>query len=135
MASASEKAGALRSSAGGKAETFMASASEKAGALKNLAGEKAGAFLDFAGEKAGALKEAAKTNLALVNEKRSLEKNYQALGEWYAAQCGEEVPEAVADIVKAVRDSQTKIAELRERLAKEPADAAAETPEEESEEK
>ncbi len=46
-----------------------------------------------------------------------MEKNYQALGEWYAAQCGEDVSEAVADIVRAIRASQAKIAELRERGA------------------
>ena len=84
------------------AQEAAAAAGEKAGALKEYAGEKASTLKDYAGEKA-----------ALLTEKRSLAKNCQALGEWYVAQCGDDAPEAVADIVKAIRASQEKIAALR----------------------
>lgn len=103
-AAAGEKAGALKDYAG-----------EKAGALKDYAAEKAGVFMDYAGGKAGAIKDSAAAGVSLMNEKRSLEKNYQALGEWYAAQCGDDAPEAVSDIVRAIRVSQARIAELRAR--------------------
>ena len=98
-----------------KAQGAAAAAGEKAEALREYAGEKAGALKDYAGEKAEALKDYAGEKTALVSEKRNLAKSYQALGEWYAAQCGDNAPEAVADIVKTIRASQAKIAELRER--------------------
>ena len=98
-----------------KAQGAAAAAGEKAEALKEYAGGKAGALMDYAEEKAGALKGYAGDKAALVSEKRSLARSYQALGEWYAAQCGDEAPEAVADVVKAIRASQEKIAALRER--------------------
>ena len=97
------------------AQDAAAAAGEKAGALKDYAAEKASALMGYAGEKAGALKDSAVTSVSLMSEKRSLEKSYQALGEWYAAQCGDDAPEAVADVVRAIRASQAKIAELRAR--------------------
>ena len=75
--------------------------------------EKAKDAAVFAGEKAVALKDATKVRVSLINEKRKLEKCYQALGEWFAAQYGDDVPEGAEDIVKAVRASQEKIAELQ----------------------
>lgn len=97
------------------AQDAAAAAGEKAGALKDYAAEKAGALIGYAGEKAGALKDSAAAGVSLLSEKRSLEKNYQALGEWYAAQCGDDAPEAVSDVVRAIRASQSRIAELRAR--------------------
>ena len=85
-----------------KAQSAVYTATEKAQGAAAAASEKAGALKELAGEKT-----------ALVSEKRSLAKSYQALGEWYAAQCGDDAPEAVADIVRAIRQSQGKIAELR----------------------
>jgi|GEM_PF-1901219 len=75
--------------------------------------EKAKEAAAFASEKAVALKDATKVRVSLINEKRKLEKCYQALGEWFAAQYGDDVPEGAEDIVKAVRASQEKIAELQ----------------------
>lgn len=97
------------------AQDAAAAAGEKAGTLKDYAAEKAGVFMDYAGGKAGALKDSAAAGFSLMSEKRSLEKNYQALGEWYAAQCGDDAPEAVSDVVRAIRASQSRIAELRTR--------------------
>lgn len=84
-----------------KAYSVVSAATEMAQDAAAFAGEKAGALADYAGDKA-----------ALVSEKRRLAANYQALGEWYAAQCVDGAPEAVADIVRAIHASQEKIAEL-----------------------
>ena len=96
-----------------KAQSAAYTATEKAQEAAAAAGEKAGALKDYAGEKADAIKGAAQANVSLVTEKRNLEKNCQALGEWYAANCGDDAPEAVADIVRSIRASQEKIAELK----------------------
>ena len=101
------------------AQSAVYMAAEAAQDAAAAAGEKAGALKDYAAEKAGALKESAVTGVSLMSEKRSLEKNYQALGEWYAAQCGDDAPAAVSDIVRAIRASQSRIAELRGRGAAE----------------
>lgn len=79
------------------------------------AAEKAQEAAAVAGEKAGVIKDVAKTNVSLVTEKRNLEKCYQALGEWYAVQLGDEAPEGAADLLKAIRDSQAKLEELKMR--------------------
>ena len=110
---AGEKAGAIREYAGGKASAIWDYAGEKAGAIRDYAGEKATAVREYTGEKAGTLKDAARVNMALANEKRKLGSSFRALGEWYAARCGENPPEAVADIVREIRRSQKRIAELR----------------------
>ena len=80
-------------------------------AAQNAVYTAAGAAQDAA----ATIKDSAVTGVSLVTEKRSLEKNYQALGEWYAAQCGDSAPDAVSDVVRAIRASQSKIAELRAR--------------------
>ena len=100
-----------------KAQSAAYTATELAQGAAAAAGEKAGALKELAGEKAGALRDYAEEKTALRIAKRDLAKSYQALGEWYAAQCGDDAPEAVADIVKAIRASRAKIAELRERGA------------------
>ncbi|MBQ9459135.1 MAG: hypothetical protein IJU66_04300 [Oscillospiraceae bacterium] len=115
MDRAGETAAAIKDKAGEKAGELMDRAGEKAATIKDKAGEKAGSLIDLAAEKAGALKDYAVSSVALMNEKRVLEKNYQALGEWYAAQCVDAAPDAVADIVRAIHESQAKIAELRRR--------------------
>ena len=95
------------------AQSAAYAATELAQGAAAVAGEKAGALKEFAGEKAGTLKGYAEEKAALLTEKRSLARNYQALGEWYAAQCGDNAPEAVADVVASIRASQEKIAVLR----------------------
>ena len=67
-----------------------------------IAGETAQKAAVAAGEKAGALADTAKINVAIASEKRSLDKNYHALGEWYVATIGDNAPEAVADIAAKV---------------------------------
>lgn len=76
------------------------------------AADKAQGVAAVAGEKAQEVADRAKTEYAITQEKRSLEKNFRAVGEWYVSTLGEEVPEAVADIVMAIRASQVNIEAL-----------------------
>ena len=65
-------------------------------------------------EKVRAVADSAKISAAIVAEKRELDKNYRAIGQWYACENADaEVPEAIADVMAAVRASQEKIAELQ----------------------
>lgn len=98
-----------------KAQEVAYSATEKAQSAASVASEKAQSAAAVASEKAGVIKDVAKTNVGLVTEKRNLEKCYQALGEWYAAQCGDEAPEGAADMLKAIRDAEAKLEELKAR--------------------
>lgn len=76
--------------------------------------EKAQGMAAAAGEKASAVKEVAKTNISLVTEKRNLEKAYQALGEWFAAQCGcDDVPEGAAEMLAEIRALEDKLETLK----------------------
>jgi len=77
-----------------------------------IAADKAQEVAAVASEKAQEVADRAKTEYAIAQEKRSLDKNYRAIGEWYLSTLGEEVPEAVADIVTAIRASQVNIAAL-----------------------
>lgn len=76
--------------------------------------------------KARAAADSAKISAAIISEKRELDKAYRAIGQWYACEyAGDDVPEAIADVVAAVRASQEKIAELQaSREAAETAEAA-----------
>lgn len=89
--------------------------------------QKAKAAVSTAAGKAREVADSAKISAAIIAEKRELDKSYRALGQWYACEHGEgEVPEAVADIMAAVRTSQEKIAELQaSREAAENAESAA----------
>ena len=76
--------------------------------------EKAQGVAAVAGEKASAVKEVAKTNISLVTEKKNLEKAYQALGEWFAAQCGcDDVPEGAAEKLAEIRALEDKLETLK----------------------
>jgi len=79
-----------------------------------------------AAEKARAVADSAKISAAIIAEKRELDKSYRAIGQWYACEyAGDDVPDAIADVVAAVRASQEKIAELQaSREAAETAESA-----------
>ena len=77
--------------------------------------QKAKVVAATASEKAREAADSAKISAAIIAEKRELDKNYRAIGQWYACEHTEEVPEAIADVVAAVRASQEKIAELQAR--------------------
>ena len=79
-----------------------------------------------ASEKAKEVADSAKISAAIMAEKRELDKRYREIGQWYANEYAQEdFPEAIADVMKAVRDSQEKIA-AREKAETEEAIAAEE---------
>ena len=90
---------------------FFDDLKKKAQDVAFIATEKAQEVAAAAGEKAQDVADRAKTEYAIAAEKHSIEKNYRAIGEWYVSTV-ETAPDAVADIVAAVRASQAKIAEL-----------------------
>lgn len=84
--------------------------SKKAQEYAGIAVDKAKDLAEVAADKAQTLSDTAKTNMAIMNEQRELEKNYRAIGEWYVSTLEGDAPEAVADIVAAIKDSQDKLA-------------------------
>lgn len=92
---------------------FFEDLSKKVQNVAFAAAEKGKEVAAVASEKAQDAAEAVKTNMAIASEQRAIEKNYRAIGEWYVSELSGEIPEAIADIVKAIRASQEKIAELQ----------------------
>ena len=92
---------------------FFEDLSKKVQNVAFAAAEKGKEVAAVASEKAQDAAETVKTNMAIASEQRAIEKNYRAIGEWYVSELSGEVPEAIADIVKAIRASQEKIAELQ----------------------
>ena len=74
--------------------------------------EKAKDVAAVASEKAKDTAELAKINMAIASEQRNIEKNYRAIGEWFATQYEGEIPEAVKPLLDAVDAAKVKIAEL-----------------------
>ena len=77
-----------------------------------------------ASEKAKLAADTAKINMQIASEQREIEKDYKTIGEWYVAEHGGEAPEAIADVVAAIKAAKEKILELEE--AKEARRAASE---------
>ncbi len=75
-----------------------------------IAAEKAQQVAAVASEKASIVADKAKTEYEMAAERRSMDKNYRAIGEWYVSTLEGDAPEAVADIVAAIKDSQDKLA-------------------------
>jgi len=76
--------------------------------------QKAKAAVSTAAMKAKDVADSAKISAAIIAEKRELDKSYRALGQWYACEHeADEVPEAAADMLAAIRASQEKIADLQ----------------------
>ena len=98
--------------------------SKKAQEYAGIAVDKAKDLAEVAADKAQTLSDTAKTNMAIMNEQRELEKNYRAIGEWFVAdelnaeeygvafRKGSDVPDAVKDVVAAVNASKERIAQL-----------------------
>lgn len=102
---------------------FFEDLSKKVQDVAFAAAEKSKEVAAAASEKAQDAAESVKTSVAIASEQRAIEKNYRAIGEWYVSELTGEAPEAVADIVKAIRDSQAKIAELQGQAKDEPVEA------------
>lgn len=88
--------------------------------------KKAKAAAATASEMAKDAADSAKTSAAILAEKREMDKNYRAIGQWYVCEHEEEeVPPGIADLVAAVKASQEKIAQL-EASKEKPEEPAAE---------
>ena len=86
--------------------------SKKAQEYAGIAVDKAKDLAEVAADKAQTLSDTAKTNMAIMNEQRELEKNYRAIGEWFVSEYEGEIPDAVKDVVAAVNASKARIAEM-----------------------
>ena len=53
-----------------------------------------------------------KINVAIAGERKEIDKNCLAIGQWYVNDYDGEIPEGVKDLVDAVNASKAKIAEL-----------------------
>ena len=109
---------------------FFEELTKKAQAYAEVATEKAKAAAEVAAEKAKSATESAKANMAIMAEQRELEKNYKAIGEWFASEFEGEIPDALKDIMAAVMASKEKIAELEAGKIKKEAEVEAEVVEE-----
>ena len=89
---------------------FFDNFSKKVQDVAFVAAEKAQQVAAVAGEKANAVADKAKIEYEMAAERRSMDKNYRALGEWYVSTLEGDAPEAVADIVAAIKNSQENLA-------------------------
>jgi len=87
------------------------------------AGEKMKDLAGAAAEKARDAADNAKIKVAILSEQRELEKNYQAIGEWFVSEYEGDMPDAVRDVVAAIEASKGKISELRAQLTEDEEDA------------
>ena len=81
--------------------------------------KKAKIVANAATEKAREAADSAKISADIIKERRELDKNYRAIGQWFVCEHADNVPEAIADLVCAVQASRARIEELqtmRERL-------------------
>ena len=93
---------------------FFDNFSKKVQDVAFVATEKAQQVAAVASEKANAVADKAKTEYEMASERRSMDKNYRAIGEWYVSTLEGDAPEAVADIVAAIKASQEKLAAYEE---------------------
>ena len=89
---------------------FFEDLSKKVQDMAFAAAEKGKEVAAAASEKAQDAAESVKTSVAIASEQRVIEKNYRAIGEWYVSTLEGDAPEAVADIVAAIKASQEKLA-------------------------
>ena len=93
--------------------SFFENFTEKAKLYANIAAEKAKDVAEVAADKAKDVKETAQLTLAIRSEQRELDKNFRAIGQWFASEYQGETPDAI------------KIAEMEAALAeKSPANEA-----------
>ncbi len=86
--------------------------------------QKAKIVANAASEKAREAADSAKISTDIIKEKRELDKNYRAIGQWFVCEYADAIPEGIADVVAAVQASLAKIEELQERRASIENDAA-----------
>lgn len=86
---------------------------EKAKGMAELATEKVRDVAEVAGDKARDMADSAKLAVALAQEQRELEKNYQAIGQWFCQEYKGEIPEALKDVLSAVENNRNRIEKLK----------------------
>ena len=105
--------------------SFFENFTEKAKLYANIAAEKAKDVAEVAADKAKDVKETAQLTLAIRSEQRELDKNFRAIGQWFASEYQGETPDAIKDVIAAIDASRAKIAEMEAALAeKSPANEA-----------
>ena len=111
--------------------SFFENFTEKAKMYANMAAEKANDVAEVAADKAKDVKETAQLTMAIKSEQRELDKNYRAIGQWFASEYEGEIPDAIKDVMAAIEASRAKIEEMEAALAEKPGadDGDAETPE------
>ena len=113
---------------------------DKAKGMAELATEKVRDVAEVAGDKARDVADSAKLTMALAQEQRELERNYQAIGQWFCQEYKGEIPEALRDVLSAVEANRRRIEKLKAAkenggcveavdLAQSGAESAAEEPE------
>ena len=70
---------------------------------------------NVASEKAREAADSAKISADIIKEKRELDKNYRAIGQWFVCEYADNVPDSIADVVAAVHASVARIEELQNR--------------------
>ena len=100
--------------------SFFENISEKAKLYANIAAEKAKDVAEAAADKARDVKETAQLTMAIKTEQRELDKNYRAIGQWFASEYEGEVPDAIKDVMAAIEASRAKIEEMEATLAEKP---------------
>lgn len=100
--------------------SFFENITEKAKQYANIAADKATALAEAAADKAKDVKETAQLTMAIKTEQRELDKNYRAIGQWFASEFEGEVPDAIKDVMAAIEASRAKIEEMEATLAEKP---------------
>ena len=100
--------------------SFFDNITEKAKMYANIAAEKAKDVAEVAADKAKDVKETAQLTMAIKTEQRELDKNYRAIGQWFASEYEGEVPDAIKDVMAAIEASRAKIEEMEATLAEKP---------------
>ena len=100
--------------------SFFDNITEKAKLYANIAAEKAKDVAEVAADKAKDMKETAQLTMAIKTEQRELDKNYRAIGQWFASEYEGEVPDAIKDVMAAIEASRAKIEEMEAALAEKP---------------
>ena len=96
---------------------FFDNFSKKVQDVAFVATEKAQQVAAVAGEKANAVADKAKTEYEMASERRSMDKNYRAIGQWFVSEYEGEAPDAVKDVVAAIEASKAKVEEMEAALA------------------
>jgi len=79
---------------------FFDNFSKKVQDVAFVATEKAQQVAAVAGEKANAVADKAKTEYEMASERRSMDKNYRAIGEWYVCRHERDVLNLLAEVIE-----------------------------------